>query len=133
MSLIIKKNTTFKIPRTGSGAPTTLPLSTPNIYISGLTFTDNNPSYRGAFIGNPYIRQSNTFWASSTGGSLIYGDAWYIYCGCEEYFSEDDAWFNAAVPIAINSSSFASIPLTGWTLDQSIFTVAGTVIISTTP
>jgi hypothetical protein len=38
MSLIIKKNTTFRIPRTGSGASTTLPLSTPVIYINGRQF-----------------------------------------------------------------------------------------------
>ena len=35
MSLIIKKNTTFKIPRTGSGAPSGIPVATSNIIVNG--------------------------------------------------------------------------------------------------
>ena len=122
----------FIVKRDIIAAPTTLPLSTPNIYISGLTFTDNDPSYRGAFIGNPCIRQSNTYWASSTGGFLLYASVWYLYAGCETYNSED-GWYNAAVPVATNLSAGTAIPLTGWMLDQSIFIVAGAVVISATP
>lgn len=35
MSLIIKRNTTFKIPRTGSGAPSGIPVSTTTLLING--------------------------------------------------------------------------------------------------
>jgi len=120
----------FIVKRDVIAAPTTLPLSTPNIYISGLTFTDSNPDYRGAFLDNIYYRQSNTMWSNN--GFLLYGSVWYLYAGCEAYNSED-GWYNAAVLVARNLSAGTAIPLTGWTLDQSIFTVAGAVVISATP
>jgi len=135
MSLIIKKNTTFKIPRTGSGAPTTLPLSTPNLYLSGLSFTNNYDNYVNPTFGNPLVKQSNTVWSSnsSPSGLLVsFGNVWYLYVGCEQY-SEEEGWQYATVEVAQNYSGTASIPLSGWIYIQSAFTVAGTLVISTTP
>jgi hypothetical protein len=136
MSLIIKKNTTFKIPRTGSGAPapTTLPLSTPLLYISGISFTESNPDFRNPAISNPLTRSSNTEWAGSTAGYLLnFGGFWFIYVSCEIYNQEEGAWEQGNRDVCFNASSSTSIPLTGWSNNNEYFTVAGTPIISTTP
>ena len=136
MSLIIKKNTTFKIPRTGSGAPapTTLPLSTPLLYISGISFTESNPYFRNPAISNPLIRNSNTLWLSSTAGYLTnFAGFWFIYVSCEIYNEEEAGWEQGSRNVCFNPSSSTSIPLTGWSNENEYFTVAGTPIISTTP
>jgi hypothetical protein len=135
MSLIIKKNTTFKIPRTGSGAPTTLPLSTPNLYLSGLSFTANFDNYINPTFGNPLIRQSNTVWGgvNSPAGLLVSsGNVWYLYVGCEQY-TEEEGWQYSFAEMAQNYSGTASIPLTGWIYIQTAFAITGTLVISTTP
>jgi hypothetical protein len=135
MSLIIKKNTTFKIPRTGSGAPiTTLPLSTPLLYISGISFTEINPYFRNPAISNPLTRNSNTQWSGSTAGYLIYfAGFWFVYVSCQIYNEEEGVWQQESRDVCFNSSSSTSIPLTGWSNNNEYFTVAGTPIISTTP
>jgi hypothetical protein len=135
MSLIIKKNTTFKIPRTGSGAPTTLPLSTPNLYLSGLSFTANYDNYINPTFGNPLVRQSNTVWGgvNSPAGLLVsFGNVWYLYVGCEQY-TEEEGWQYSVAEMAQNYSGTASIPLTGWIYIQNAFAIIGTLVISTTP
>ena len=137
MSLIIKRNTTFKIPRTGSGAPTTLPLSTPNLYVSGLSviIPPEYTNYANPTFGNPLVRQNNTIWGSngSYGGLLVYSGFWYLYIGIEQY-SEEDGWTNQTFQVATNTASGASIPLTGWVINNSGgITIGGTVVLSTTP
>jgi hypothetical protein len=135
MSLIIKKNTTFKIPRTGSGAPTTLPLSTLNLYLSGLEFTNNYDNYINPDFGNPLSKQSDTVWGGNgyiSGILVSFQNVWYLYVGCEQY-TEEDGWQPAAVEVAQNYSGTASIPLSGWIYIQSTFTITGTLVISTTP
>jgi hypothetical protein len=113
----------------------TLPLSTPNLYFSGLTFTEPNPDYRGAFFGNPYIRQNDSTWSSSTGGLLVfyaYAGTWNLYVGCE-FNDPENGWINSNEVVAIKSSDGTSIPLKGWILLQSPFIVAGTLVVKTTP
>jgi hypothetical protein len=139
MSLIIKKNTTFKIPRTGSGAPITiLPLSTPNLYVSGLSviIPPEYTNYANPTFGNPLVRQSNTVWGSngSSGGVLVYaGGTWYLNVGIEQY-SEEDGWTNQTFQVATNTASGASIPLTGWVnYNSGGILIEGTVVLSTTP
>jgi hypothetical protein len=138
MSLIIKKNTTFKIPRTGSGAPTTLPLSTPNLYVSGLSIIipPEYTNYANPTFGNPLIRQNNTTWTNgaSYGGFLLSSqNVWYLYVGIEQY-SEEDGWQNQTFQVALNYEGTASIPLTGWvTTNSGGIAIQGTVVLSTTP
>jgi hypothetical protein len=138
MSLIIKKNTTFKIPRTGSGAPTTLLLSTPNVYVSGLSvyIPPEYTNYANPTFGNPLVRQNNTNWSAnaSYGGLLVsYQNVWYLYVGMEQY-TEEDGWQNITFEVARNYLSTASIPLTDWSLINSGgIIISGTVVLSTTP
>jgi hypothetical protein len=135
MSLIIKKNTIFKIPRTGSGAPTTLPLSTPSLYLSGLSFADNDPNYRFPFFSNPYNKYNDpfTFWGGFTAGILIYnGIGWEFSIGCD-YNDGDNGWVYGYALVAYKISDGMSIPTSGYTLVSNIFITSGTLVISATP
>jgi hypothetical protein len=137
MSLIIKKNTTFKIPRTGSGASTTLPLSTPNLYFSGLTFY--NPysvgvTYYDINFQNPYTRDSNELWR---GGRYAYaqdqlnyvGGSWNLMANCN--LDDGYDYYESTIVVATNSAPSSAIPLIGWVNQGSV--MAGTLVISTTP
>jgi hypothetical protein len=106
MSLIIKKNTTFKIPRAGSGAPTTLPLSTPVIYINS---------------DGPFNRINDEAWGyngpnppDGYGYALRYdGFRWEWY-----YYNNNDE----QITLSSNTTNGSAIPLLGWTPSITITT-----------
>jgi hypothetical protein len=132
MSLIIKKNTTFKIPRTGSGAPSGISLTAPVIYASGLSLSNEPPFYSGA-INNPYYLISSGYWLSGDGyGKVLYviGTGWLFYAYAL-YDALDQTPTEALV--AINTAPATSLPTTGWTNLSSDLYVEGTLVISTTP
>jgi hypothetical protein len=67
MSLIIKKNTTFKIPRTGSGAPSGIPVaSTSSVIITNSL--SNGQNWNGTYIFN----SENNRYELDFGSSLQY-------------------------------------------------------------
>lgn len=124
----------------GGAAPTTLPLSTPNLYFSGLTF--NTPWIDAQYtiyidtyyFSQAYARNSNTQWR---GGYFAYiqdqlsynGSIWNLTAKA----SFDDGYdvFDAAISVATNNASGTAIPLTGWQ-NQGIVS-SGTLVIRTTP
>jgi len=115
MSLIIKKNTTFKIPRTGSGAPTTLPLSTLSLHISGAG------SGAGAYLKVPtaiwwqfddYLISGNVYNLAFNFGVRT-NNIWELYL--------TDSADNDTV-LSTNLSSGSEIPLTGWSSSITITT-----------
>ena len=118
--------------------PTTLPLSTPNLYVSGLSviIPPEYTNYANPTFGNPLIRQNNTTWSNgaSYGGLLLSSqNVWYLYVGIEQ-FSEEDGWQNQTFQVALNYGGTESIPLTGWvTNNPGGITIEGIVILSTTP
>jgi hypothetical protein len=143
MSLIIKKNTTFKIPRTGSGVPTTLPLSTPNLYFSGLIlnqdFFDGSVHILSSRFANPYTRVSNTLWAGQRypygGDNLNFSGGvageWRLGVNC--YIDDGYDTFEANITIAtIYNANGLSIPLIGWEYNTDIV-LGGSLIISANP
>jgi len=104
MSLIIKKNTTFKIPRTGSGAPSGIPVSTQTIIVT------NNADFN-----SPYINQvPNIYW--DNGGDLFL-----------EFSLDLNAWRfrNGDTNAELNnpSTDASYIPTTGWTQNGSPVTI----------
>ena len=129
-----------KLPFGGGAAPTTLPLSTPNLYFSGLTF--NFPWVDGQYaiyidtyyFSQAYSRNSNTQWRGGyyayTQDQLSYdGSSWRLTAKAQY----DDGFepFDANILVATNSASGTAIPLTGWQ-NQGIV-LSGTLVISTTP
>jgi len=124
----------------GGAAPTTLPLSTPNLYFSGLTFNipwvDSGYTYYidTYYFSEAYVRNSNTQWR---GGYFGYvqdqfsydGSIWNLRVKCQV----DDGYdsFDSTISVATNSASGTAIPLTGWQ-NQGIV-LSGTLIIRTTP
>jgi hypothetical protein len=129
MSLIIKKNTTFKIPRTGSGAPSGISLTAPTLYLSGLSFNPL-PPWTNVYFSNPYSLSSPGVWLDPTGQGQIF------------YFSLNGLWIVLAygdteegqspVSVAYITAPSTSLPTTGWINDTNV-EVYGTLIISTTP
>jgi hypothetical protein len=113
MSLIIKKNTTFKIPRAGSGAPTTLPLST-------TTFTITN-SVGGYACNGQYGKGLFAWFFDNTGNDGLayvvrygfYGAKWSLYWQDTDNFTGE---------ISENTGSSTAIPLTGWIPTVTIVT-----------
>jgi len=120
----------------GGAAPTTLPLSTPNLYFSGLTFGTNNPDFRYIQFKNPYNRQSDTSWYDLMQGNegvfVFTGTSWILYAA-GEVFNPDDGWLPASVQVAFIVNNGLSIPLAGWTNGGGSVSVTGTLVISTTP
>jgi hypothetical protein len=79
MSLIIKKNTTFKIPRTGSGAPSGIPVATSNIIVNG------------GNAGSPNLTLSRTDYSIST--CNYGGDAYTFNAKWEGYMPTVGDWY----------------------------------------
>ena len=120
----------------GGAAPTTLPLSTPTLYFSGLSipysFVDGNTFFNIRFE-QPYSRNSNTQWRSTyypyDTSRLEYTTKWTLYISCQV----DDGFdvFDASIVVCENSGSGSTIPLIGWT--NASWVTSGTLVISTTP
>jgi hypothetical protein len=102
MSLIIKKNTTFKIPRTGSGAPSGIVASTAgNLIISF-----------GFYNLETYIKLSNTQWQFNFGEGETQTLSWDIFSPLAWALDEN----NGQSFVATNpSTNPLIIPTTGWT------------------
>ena len=122
--------------KSGGAAPTTLPLSTPNLYFSGLTFGTNNPDVTNIQFKNPYSKQSDTAWYDPTQGNegifIFNQTAWILYASADVY-NPDDGWIDGSIQVAYISTNGSSIPLTGWTNGGGGVNVTGTLVISTTP
>jgi hypothetical protein len=121
-------------------APTTLPLSTPNLYFSGLTFPYSwvNEGYTYYIDTNSftqaYERNSNTQWRGNNFAyvqdQLSYnGSIWNLTVKCQI----DDGYdvFDGSISVATNNASGTAIPLTGW--QNQAIVLSGTLVISTTP
>jgi hypothetical protein len=112
MSLIIKKNTTFKIPRTGSGAPSGIVVATTtNVIVtfgdtSGINYArDNYPTYTYYFVTAPI--ESINFCSLSFNFSIP--NTWVL----QQYSAGEES---SLVIAATNPSTDGSIiPTTGWT------------------
>jgi hypothetical protein len=127
MSLIIKKNTTFKIPRTGSGAPSGISLTAPTIYVSGLTFENGGYYYNGNLY-SPYTLYTPGYWndAYQVGFVVYFGGQWRF-----STYAQGDG--DEAALVATNTAPATSLPTTGWTNTNANLIVFGTLVISTTP
>jgi hypothetical protein len=147
MSLIIKKNTTFKIPRTGSGAPSGIPVaSTASVVMAN--FFPNNGTYTKSVEGTDFGSDPDfslgvgvVFYKLSvngTGQTILLppnlditvtnsyeGEDYYSYVTAEAYWRivdvtayESETSINT---LASNSSTDASlIPTTGWSPSLTI-------------
>ena len=97
MSLIIKKNTTFKIPRTGSGAPSGIPVAS----TSQIIVTSTN-----SFIGSaPFNKTSETIFESSLDGASVLE---YIFGAWTFYYD------SSQIALATNPAGY--IPTAGYTI-----------------
>jgi hypothetical protein len=130
---------TLSVPRVGGGAaptPTTLPLSTPNLYFSGLTFGTENPDVTNVQFKNPYERQNNTSWydlmQGFEGNFSFYQGFWILYASADLY-NPDEGWLDGYVQVCFCASNGSSIPLNGWVNGGGSINVTGTLVISTTP
>jgi hypothetical protein len=122
---------------------TTLPLSTPNLYFSGLTlnqdFFDGSLHILNSRFVNPYTRYSNALWR---GGRNPYGGddfnfgggsngEWRVSVNC--YIDDGYDYFEASITVATAyNQNGSAIPLTGWQYNTDIV-LGGSLIISTTP
>jgi hypothetical protein len=105
MSLIIKKNTTFKIPRTGSGAPSEIIVTS----IGGVIMSGSGPTY-SAFFGSGngdgyYGKQTDTLFGYLGILSIYYEAGFGAWTG---YWDNGDNSYNWV--IAPQSSSLV-IPI----------------------
>jgi len=112
-----------------SAVPSTIPLTAPTIYLSGLGFQDQDPYYSGE-LKSPYTLVGNGIWQDS------------FFRGYVEHFNFE--WRVAAyaifegeatgVIVATNTTApSTSLPRTGWTNRSDEIGVYGTLVISTTP
>ena len=122
--------------KSGGAAPTTLPLSTPNLYFSGLTFAASYADANSFQFLNPYAKTENPpnlQWNGSDFDnffSLLYWSAankWKLTCGCYDADSNP-----TNIECAYNLADETAIPLTGWQYTSGLV-VSGTLVISTTP
>jgi hypothetical protein len=111
----------------GGAAPSNISLIAPTIYISGLSFQDQDPFYSGAIL-NPYTLIAAGAWgdASNYTGYVEYVTEWRLYV-----YSFNDG--SAPALVAKNTALPTSLPTTGWTNTNENLIVSGTVVISTTP
>jgi hypothetical protein len=140
MSLIIKKNTTFKIPRTGSGAPSGLPYSSTNsINLVDASYPDQNGNYPKVTGYSNFIDDSGTITTNQFGITYGSGPATFTYYFVfnvttnrwefgtyEDSFGEGTiVWSPAPYPTyATNPSTNQNfIPTSGWS--RNIVITAG--------
>jgi hypothetical protein len=99
MSLIIKKNTTFKIPRTGSTAPAGIDVPNTSAFVAEFTKASYNNGY--------WQKTSPTSWSQQNAPyqDMMYDTSWYI----QNYIPK--------TPVIIRNSTATNslfIPTTGW-------------------
>lgn len=111
-----------------SSAPSGISLTAPTIYLSGLSFEDQDPWSNGS-IQNPYNLTSLGVWesVSSVGFVLHIGGEWQVYVA-----ATIDGGV-ASVLVATNTAPSTSLPTTGWVNTNANLIVSGTLVISTTP
>jgi hypothetical protein len=120
----------------GGAAPTSLPLSTPNLYFSGLTFGTENPDVTNVQFKNPYARQDDTSWydlMQGNEGILLFNQGSWVLFASADLFNPDEGWLDGYVQVCFCVSDGSSIPLTGWVNGGGSINVTGTLVISTTP
>ena len=127
LSLNVGLNNGRKLPFGGGAAPSGISLTAPTIYVSGLSFQDQDPFYSGA-VYNPYTLQTPGFWGDALNytGYVAYTTQWELYV----YSSYDGGY---ATLVATNTALPTSLPTTGWTNTNIALIVSGTTVISTTP
>ena len=104
MSLIIKKNTTFKIPRTGSGAPSAVPSSTQTVIVNG-------SGYAGGWSGTySMLSPPSPYWRTANEALVL------DFTGASWRFIDSDTGSGLQNP----SSNGSYIPTTGWTDDYLV-------------
>jgi hypothetical protein len=109
MSLIIKKNTTFKIPRTGSTAPAGIDVANTSAFVA---------EFRAQVGFNGYFSKSTpTSWSQAIAGnnSLRYDTSWYLY---------DESGKTPNIQRNSTATNPLFIPTTGWVdsyVDTTIF------------
>jgi hypothetical protein len=124
-------------------APTTLPLSTPTLYFSGLIlnqdFYDGSTRILYTNFANPYQRVSNILWVGQRYGlgadNLNFGGGsngeWRVSANC--YIDDGYDFFESAINVAtVYNQNGSAIPLIGWQYNTDVV-LAGTLVISTTP
>jgi hypothetical protein len=110
----------------GGAAPSGISLTAPTIYVSGLSFQDQDPFYFGA-VYNPYTLLTSGYWEDTQNvGFVAYSSEWRLYV----YSINDGA---SAAFVARNTALPTSLPTTGWTNTNDNLIVSGTLVISTTP
>jgi hypothetical protein len=130
MSLIIKKNTTFKIPRTGSGAPSGLPYSSTNsinlVDASYPVQSNNYPKIAGYsnYTDDIGITTTNQF-GQTINGSIPNGYVLFVFnvtsnrweFGFYESYGDGGlAWYNGYANFSSNPSTNQNfIPTSNWT------------------
>jgi len=125
-----KKGINLYVPtrRRVSAVPSTIPLTAPTIYVSGLSLQDKGSYYNGG-VYNPYTLQTPGFWgdALNYNGYVAYTTQW------ELYVYADSGGESTAALVATNTAPSTSLPTTGWINTNRDLIVSGTVVISTTP
>ena len=129
MSLIIKKNTTFKIPRTAV-APTTLPFgaATPTLYFSGLVMPDGG-GWTGMTYDNAWSWYGGSDYLSNSGAGLFFHNGTNWLYRARGTFTE--LGIQLMRDTCKNSAPAGNIPLLGWVNEPWV--TGGTLVISTTP
>jgi hypothetical protein len=115
--------------RVASGIPTpsNISLTAPTIYVSGLSFQDQDPWTNGSLF-SPYNLVTTGYWESINIGYVGYfGGEWQFYA--TGIINEE---ITPAL-VATNTALPTSLPTTGWVNSQSNLIVSGTLVISTTP
>ena len=99
MSLIIKKNTTFKIPRTGSTAPAGIDVANTSAFVAEFTASSGYHGY--------YLKNSPTLWLqyNTQYGSMRYDTSWHMY---------DESGKTPTIHRNSTATNPLFIPTTGW-------------------
>jgi hypothetical protein len=120
----------------GASAPTTLPISTPTLYFSGLTFADTYGGGDSFHFENPYskyVQPPDLIWRGNNFFSFYSQLSWQSSVGwalsCALYDADGQP---SNVQCASNSANGTAIPLTGWQYTSGLV-LSGTLVISTTP
>jgi hypothetical protein len=110
----------------GGAAPSNISLTAPTIYLSGLSFQDQN-DYSNGVLYSPYNLITPGTWESAQTGLVAYFGEWQLYVSA---ILEGNV---VNTLVATNTALATSLPRTGWTNTNANLIVSGTLVISTTP